>query len=80
MSFIFFFFCQHLLTCDLDGEELRGFTDCVERLNLLDKMGRVWGQNMLLEVNGPDLLLTDTETKVADIRSCGSVFYRTCLS
>ncbi|XP_051932787.1 epidermal growth factor receptor kinase substrate 8-like protein 3 isoform X1 [Hippocampus zosterae] len=54
---------EHLLTCDLDGEELRGFTDCVDRLNLLDKMGRVWGQNMLLEVNGPDLLLTDTETK-----------------
>ncbi|XP_061639405.1 epidermal growth factor receptor kinase substrate 8-like protein 3 isoform X1 [Phyllopteryx taeniolatus] len=54
---------EHLLTCDLDGEELRGLTDCVERLNLLDKMGRVWGQNMLLEVNGPDLLLTDMETK-----------------
>ncbi|XP_077385150.1 epidermal growth factor receptor kinase substrate 8-like protein 3 [Festucalex cinctus] len=54
---------EHLLTCDLDGKELRGLTDCVERLNLLDKMGRVWGQNMLLEVSGSNLLLTDTETK-----------------
>ncbi|XP_061689887.1 epidermal growth factor receptor kinase substrate 8-like protein 3 isoform X2 [Syngnathoides biaculeatus] len=54
---------EHLLTCDLDGKELRSLTDCVERLNLLDKMGRVWGQNMLLEVKGPDLLLTDMETK-----------------
>nr|XP_057910223.1 epidermal growth factor receptor kinase substrate 8-like protein 3 [Doryrhamphus excisus] len=54
---------EHLLTCELNGKELRGLRDCVERLNLLDKMGRVWGQNMLLEVNGPHLLLTDTESK-----------------
>ncbi|XP_037106914.1 epidermal growth factor receptor kinase substrate 8-like protein 3 [Syngnathus acus] len=54
---------EHLLTCDLDGKELRGLADCVDRLNLLDKMSRVWGQNMLLEVKEPDLLLTDIETK-----------------
>ncbi|XP_061788318.2 epidermal growth factor receptor kinase substrate 8-like protein 3 [Nerophis lumbriciformis] len=54
---------EHLLTCELDGEELGCLADCVERLSLLDKMGRVWGQNMLLEVNGPDLLLSDKESK-----------------
>ncbi|XP_057701134.1 epidermal growth factor receptor kinase substrate 8-like protein 3 isoform X1 [Corythoichthys intestinalis] len=54
---------EHLLTCDLDSAELQSLTDCIERLDLLDKMGRVWGQNMLLEVNGPDLLLTDIETR-----------------
>ncbi|XP_058487444.1 epidermal growth factor receptor kinase substrate 8 isoform X2 [Solea solea] len=55
---------EHLFTCDLDGRELRNVADCVERLTLLDGMGRVWGQNMVLEVHGADLLLTDPVTKV----------------
>ncbi|XP_045884738.1 epidermal growth factor receptor kinase substrate 8-like protein 3 [Micropterus dolomieu] len=54
---------EHLFTCDLDGKELRSIADCVERLKLLDGMGRVWGQSMLLEVSGAKLLLTDNETK-----------------
>ncbi|TKS71698.1 Epidermal growth factor receptor kinase substrate 8-like protein 3 [Collichthys lucidus] len=54
---------QHLFTCDLDGKELKNIADCVERLKLLDGIGRVWGQSMLLEVRGPKLLLTDIETK-----------------
>ncbi|KAF3856367.1 hypothetical protein F7725_017090, partial [Dissostichus mawsoni] len=54
---------EHLFTCDLDGKELRCVGDCVERLKLLDGMGRVWGQNMRLEVRGANLLLTDRETK-----------------
>ncbi|XP_078104630.1 epidermal growth factor receptor kinase substrate 8-like protein 3 isoform X2 [Sander vitreus] len=54
---------EHLFTCDLNGKELRSVADCVERLKLLDGMGRVWGQNMLLEVRGTKLLLTDIETK-----------------
>lgn len=60
---------QHLFSCDLDGKELRSADDCVERLKLLDEMGRVWGQNMLLQVRGANLLLTDIETKVNHIRS-----------
>ena len=55
---------QHLFTCELDGKEMRSIADCVERLKLLDGMGRVWGQNMLMEVRGANLLLTDIETKV----------------
>ncbi|XP_070813886.1 epidermal growth factor receptor kinase substrate 8-like protein 3 [Chaetodon trifascialis] len=54
---------EHLFTCDLDGKELRSVADCVKRLKLLEETGRVWGQSMLLEVQGPKLLLTDTETK-----------------
>ncbi|XP_033822505.1 epidermal growth factor receptor kinase substrate 8 isoform X2 [Periophthalmus magnuspinnatus] len=54
---------EHLFTCDLDGKELRGISDCVERLRLLDGMGQVWGQNMVLGLKGAALLLTDTETK-----------------
>lgn len=40
-------------------------SDCVEQLQLLEEMGRVWGQSMLLEVQAPKLLLTDIETKVS---------------
>ena len=55
---------QHLFTCDLDGGEVCDVNDCVERLKLLDGMGRVWGQDMVLEVRDGNLLLTDIETKV----------------
>ncbi|XP_049893457.1 epidermal growth factor receptor kinase substrate 8-like protein 3 isoform X1 [Epinephelus moara] len=54
---------EHLFTCDLNGKELRNVEDCVERLKVLDGMGRVWGQNMVLEVRGANLMLTDVETK-----------------
>lgn len=59
---------QHLFTCDLDGKELRSVADCVERLKLLDGMGSVWGQTMVLELRGANLLLTDLETKVSSVR------------
>lgn len=70
---------QHLFTCDLDGRELRSVADCVERLKVLDGMGRVWGQSMLLEVRGANLLLTDIETKVSSIwkyKSDGSSLFQ----
>ncbi|XP_065810586.1 epidermal growth factor receptor kinase substrate 8-like protein 3 isoform X4 [Labrus bergylta] len=44
-------------------EEMRSVADCVERLKLLDGMGRVWAQSMLLEIRGSHLLFTDVETK-----------------
>ena len=55
---------QHLFTFELDGRQLRTVSDCVEQLQLLEEMGRVWGQSMLLEVQAPKLMLTDIETKV----------------
>lgn len=57
---------QHLFTCELNTAELRNVSDCVERLKVLEETGRLWGQNMLLEVCGPTLLLTDIETKVGN--------------
>ncbi|KAM9408209.1 epidermal growth factor receptor kinase substrate 8-like protein 3 [Pholidichthys leucotaenia] len=54
---------EHLFTCELDGKELRDIKDCVEHLKLLEEMGRVWGQNMMLHVQGTSLLLTDIETQ-----------------
>ncbi|XP_014330216.1 epidermal growth factor receptor kinase substrate 8-like protein 3 isoform X1 [Xiphophorus maculatus] len=54
---------EHLFTCDLNGKDLRNIPDCVERLKLLDQTDRIWGQNMVLEVRGANLLLIDYETK-----------------
>ncbi|XP_007570451.1 epidermal growth factor receptor kinase substrate 8-like protein 3 isoform X1 [Poecilia formosa] len=54
---------EHLFTCDLNGRDLRNIHDCVERLQFLDQTGHIWGQNMVLEVRGANLLLTDYETK-----------------
>ncbi|KAM9859368.1 epidermal growth factor receptor kinase substrate 8-like protein 3 [Aulostomus maculatus] len=54
---------EHLFTCELDGMGLRNIADCVEQLKLLDRMGRVWGQNMVLELRDANLMLTDMETK-----------------
>lgn len=55
---------QHLFTFELDGRQLRSVSDCVEQLQLLEEMGRVWGQNMLLGVQASKLMLMDIETKV----------------
>lgn len=55
---------QHLFTFELDGRQLRSVLDCVEQLQLLEEMGRVWGQTMLLGVQASKLMLMDIETKV----------------
>ncbi|XP_073700397.1 epidermal growth factor receptor kinase substrate 8-like protein 3 [Garra rufa] len=54
---------EHLFTCELDGQELCDVNDCLERLKYLDAVGRVWGQDVLLEVKDGALLLADIETK-----------------
>ncbi|XP_076853666.1 epidermal growth factor receptor kinase substrate 8-like protein 3 [Brachyhypopomus gauderio] len=54
---------EHLFTCELDEVEVRGVEESVERLKLLEVMGHVWGQDMLLEVHDGSLLLSDIETK-----------------
>lgn len=38
--------------------------DCVAKLKNLDAKGRLWHQEMIMEVQGPYLLLNDIETKV----------------
>ncbi|KAM6977746.1 epidermal growth factor receptor kinase substrate 8-like protein 3b [Aplochiton taeniatus] len=54
---------EHLFTCEQDGQEVRSLDDCVTRLKRLDAKGRVWGQEMVMEVQRGNLLLTDIETK-----------------
>ncbi len=55
---------QHLFTCQLDGVELSTADDCVAKLKRLDTKGRLWPQEMIMEVQGGYLLLNDIETKV----------------
>uniref|UniRef100_A0A672F5P1 EPS8-like 3b n=1 Tax=Salarias fasciatus TaxID=181472 RepID=A0A672F5P1_SALFA len=54
---------EHLFTTDLDGREMRTLDDCVAKLKHLDAKGRVWPQDMLMDVQGGYLLLSDIETK-----------------
>ncbi|CAH2221143.1 epidermal growth factor receptor kinase substrate 8 3 isoform X1 [Pelobates cultripes] len=53
---------EHLLTCDLDNE-VRSVEDCMKRLRSLDAEGRIWGQDLMLEVKNGNLQLNDLETR-----------------
>ncbi|XP_041860231.1 epidermal growth factor receptor kinase substrate 8-like protein 3b [Melanotaenia boesemani] len=55
---------EHLFTCELDGQEVRTMDDCVARLKMLDSKGQLWPQQMIMEIQGENLLLSDIETKV----------------
>ncbi|KAM4609941.1 epidermal growth factor receptor kinase substrate 8-like protein 3b [Polymixia lowei] len=54
---------EHLFTCELDGQEVRSLNDCVAKLKRLDAKGRLWPQEMIMEVQGGYLQLNDIETK-----------------
>nr|XP_019944553.1 PREDICTED: epidermal growth factor receptor kinase substrate 8-like isoform X1 [Paralichthys olivaceus]XP_019944555.1 PREDICTED: epidermal growth factor receptor kinase substrate 8-like isoform X1 [Paralichthys olivaceus] len=54
---------EHLLTCELDGKEMNTLEDCLSKLKWLDTKGRLWGQEMILEVHGGYVMLSDIETK-----------------
>uniref|UniRef100_UPI003AAF3F2C epidermal growth factor receptor kinase substrate 8-like protein 3b n=1 Tax=Centroberyx gerrardi TaxID=166262 RepID=UPI003AAF3F2C len=54
---------EHLFTCELDGQEVRNLDDCVAKLKRLDAKGRLWPQEMIMEVQGGYLQLSDIETK-----------------
>lgn len=44
--------------------ELRSAGDCLGRLRELQEQGRVWGQDVILEVKDQELVLSDVESKV----------------
>uniref|UniRef100_A0A8C1C0N9 EPS8 signaling adaptor L3b n=1 Tax=Cyprinus carpio carpio TaxID=630221 RepID=A0A8C1C0N9_CYPCA len=54
---------EHLFTCVLDGREVSSIDDCVNRLKNMDSKGKVWGQDMILQVQANQLQLCDIETK-----------------
>ncbi|XP_063072653.1 epidermal growth factor receptor kinase substrate 8-like protein 3 [Engraulis encrasicolus] len=52
---------EHLFTCDVEGPDMR-LDDCVERLKMLEAMGSIWGQDMILQARNGCLQLIDIET------------------
>ncbi|XP_064425237.1 epidermal growth factor receptor kinase substrate 8-like protein 3 [Latimeria chalumnae] len=54
---------EHLFTCDLNSKDTRNVEDCIARLKVMDAKGRVWGQDMLLQLKENNLQLADIETK-----------------
>ncbi|XP_065554305.1 epidermal growth factor receptor kinase substrate 8-like protein 3 isoform X2 [Lathamus discolor] len=64
---------EHLLTARLDGDLLSA-ADCVARLRALEAQGRVWGQDLILQVKDQQLVLRDVESKEElDVYALGSV-------
>ncbi|NXB67587.1 ES8L3 protein, partial [Struthidea cinerea] len=53
---------QHLLTMHLE-RDLRSAEDCLRRLKGLEEQGRIWGQDVILEVKDQELVLRDVESK-----------------
>ncbi|XP_075052040.1 epidermal growth factor receptor kinase substrate 8-like protein 3 isoform X2 [Mixophyes fleayi] len=73
---------EHLSTCDL-GNGLKNVDDCLKHLWMLDAEGKVWGQELILQVQNGELLLTDLESRdsletvsLENIESCNSVMGR----
>ncbi|XP_016330197.1 epidermal growth factor receptor kinase substrate 8-like protein 3 isoform X1 [Sinocyclocheilus anshuiensis] len=54
---------EHLFTCVLDGREVSSIDDCVNRLKNMDSKGKVWGQDMIMQLQANQLQLCDIETK-----------------
>ncbi|NXV17912.1 ES8L3 protein, partial [Cepphus grylle] len=53
---------EHLLTVRLE-RDLRSAEDCLGRLKVLEAQGRVWGQDLILQVKDQELVLRDVESK-----------------
>uniref|UniRef100_A0A665UNL6 EPS8-like 3b n=1 Tax=Echeneis naucrates TaxID=173247 RepID=A0A665UNL6_ECHNA len=54
---------EHLFTCELDGRELKTVDNCVAKLKRLHAKSRLWPQEMIMDIQGGYLLLSDIETK-----------------
>ncbi|KAB5567413.1 hypothetical protein PHYPO_G00232450 [Pangasianodon hypophthalmus] len=65
---------EHLFTCEVNGREVSSTDDSVAKLKSLESRGKVWGQDMILQVQGGHLQLCDVETKeVLDSFPLGSI-------
>ncbi|XP_048184412.1 epidermal growth factor receptor kinase substrate 8-like protein 3 [Corvus hawaiiensis] len=53
---------EHLLTMHLE-RDLHSAEDCLRRLKGLEEQGRIWGQDVILEVKDQELVLRDVESK-----------------
>lgn len=71
---------EHLLSCEVDSKQIRTVEDAMARLKMLDFQGRVWGQDVILQVKDGELSLTDIETReeldcfsMDSVLSCSSI-------
>ncbi|NXM40562.1 ES8L3 protein, partial [Gymnorhina tibicen] len=69
---------EHLLTMHLE-RDLRSAEDCLGRLKGLEEQGRIWGQDVILEVKDQELVLRDVESKeeleafpLGSVRGCSA--------
>ncbi|KAG7332468.1 hypothetical protein KOW79_004302 [Hemibagrus wyckioides] len=70
----FLYRVEHLFTCELNGKEASNSDDSVAKLKSLESRGKVWGQDMILQVQSGHLQLCDVETKeVLDSLPLGSI-------
>ncbi|KAM6370093.1 LOW QUALITY PROTEIN: epidermal growth factor receptor kinase substrate 8-like protein 3 [Pluvialis apricaria] len=53
---------EHLLTVHLE-RDIRTIDDCLARLKVLEGQGRVWGQDLILQVKDEELVLRDVESQ-----------------
>lgn len=44
--------------------DIRSTSDCLARLKVLEAQGRIWGQDLILQVKDQELVLRDVESKV----------------
>ncbi|XP_076214139.1 epidermal growth factor receptor kinase substrate 8-like protein 3 isoform X2 [Aptenodytes patagonicus] len=56
------FHVEHLLTVRLE-RDICSINDCLARLKVLEAQGRVWGQDLILQVKDQELVLRDVESK-----------------
>ncbi|XP_010583077.1 PREDICTED: epidermal growth factor receptor kinase substrate 8-like protein 3 [Haliaeetus leucocephalus] len=70
---------EHLLTVRLE-RDIRSTDDCLARLKVLEAQGRVWGQDLILQVKDQELMLRDVESKeeleaypLGSVQGCSAV-------
>uniref|UniRef100_A0A663FF05 EPS8 signaling adaptor L3 n=1 Tax=Aquila chrysaetos chrysaetos TaxID=223781 RepID=A0A663FF05_AQUCH len=70
---------EHLLTVRLE-RDIRSTDDCLAHLKALEAQGRVWGQDLILQVKDQELMLRDVESKeeleaypLGSVQECSAV-------
>ncbi|XP_060700974.1 epidermal growth factor receptor kinase substrate 8-like [Hemiscyllium ocellatum] len=71
---------EHLITCDLNSKDMVTVDHCINKLKLLDAKGKIWGQDMILQLNPTAFKMVDIETKddlehfpIEDIQDCQAI-------